>query len=882
MESPSWERIEPLFHGALELPPEHRAAFLDDACAGDRRLRAEVESLLQSHAALGAADPDHLITGFPRRAPSGELVGRQIGPYQVEELIGQGGMGEVYRAVRSDEQYHRQVAIKLVRAGRNVAELLRRFQLERQILARLEHPNIATLLDGGVTDGGQPYYVMQFVDGVPITKYTAEHRLDVTARLHLFRTVCDAVQFAHANFVVHRDLKPSNILVTARGDVRLLDFGVAKLLDSDGGGDPISTTGEFLFLTPEHAAPEQFLSGVITAATDGYALGVLLYELLVGFRPFQFVPPVDLHRAVCERDPVPPSVAAADQDLRARAGAPAPVPPDQLAGDLDSIIMKALRKEPERRYSSVTELRDDVERHLAGFPVRARPERFGYVAARFLRRHRGSAVATATAAVLLIALAVVSVRFGISSRAQSAAIARERDAAVRVSTVLEDLFKASDPYASAGRRDTVRIGAFLEEGAARVERDLSGQPILQAQLFGVLGRAYRNLGQLEGSRRLLAQAVTIRRREQPNEIAAVAASEMDLGLVLMDLAKTPDAKALLERSLAAWNRDSTARRSDRITGLNALSTLALAEGRFAGAESLSRHAATLAEAEFGAADPRMASTIGNLGLALARQARRDEAEPLLRRAIELWRTGYGPDHPPLASTMDNLANTLSERGRFDEAEELLRASLAIRRTRFTAPHPQIALSLNNLGTLLQERGQFAEAEALLRETLAMRRTLYGDRHPAVGVATMNWALAILRLGRRDEAARAYLEARDLLIAAAGPDHPLVASADGSLAGIAHERGDHRRAIQYLEEALRIRQAKLAPDHPHTAYILSDLGRCLTDLGDHAGAEQRLLEAARILAPRKTEEAKRWQAVEERLARVRAAKDRPGGAGPAPR
>lgn len=505
MQREMWNRLESLFFQALELPPAARAAFLDQACDGDTEVRREIDAVLAAH---DTPNVDQLLTPRPpSELPTRALTGVRVGAYELDALIGRGGMGEVYRAHRADAQYEQEVAIKLMRPGLDTDELLRRFRTERQILARLQHPNIATLLDGGVTERGQPYLVMQYVDGVPITRYANERALDLAARLRLFATVCDAVQFAHTNLIVHRDLKPSNILVTASGDVRLLDFGIAKLLDEHARD---STTGELLLLTPEHAAPEQFLGDAITTATDVYALGVLLYELLTGFRPFQFVPAIELHRAVCERAPTPPSAAAAADRApaeRARGNGTANRPAvdrKALVGDLDCIVLEALRKEPQRRYPSAAALADDVRRYLSGFPVDARPDTFGYIAGRFLRRHRVGVATSAALAAALVALAVVSLRFALTTREQARMIARERDVAVRVSAFLEDLFKAPDPFAIvAVRRDTMRIRDFLAEGTDKVRSRLGGQPIVQAQLLTVLGRAHMNLGLLESAEPLL-------------------------------------------------------------------------------------------------------------------------------------------------------------------------------------------------------------------------------------------------------------------------------------------------------------------------------------------------------------------------------------------
>jgi serine/threonine-protein kinase len=482
MDPNTWERLEAIFFDALALDGEDRTAFLDRACNGDADLRAEVEAVLASHLAIAE--------GEPLEIPPEGRVGTRVGAYRLEALVGRGGMGEVYRARRADGLYDQEVALKLVRSGLPPYEMVRRFRLERQILARLEHANVAALLDGGVTEDGQPYLVMQFVRGVPITEYADAHRLPIPDRLALFVTVCRAVQFAHANLVVHRDLKPSNILVTADGQVRLLDFGISKLVDPEGTGGVVPTES-LLLLTPEHAAPEQFLGLPITTATDVYQLGVLLYELLTGARPFQGTS-LELSRAICEQEPTRPSAAlgrppAHQEDLgptvvaadaaRARASTPDGLR-RHLRGDLDRIVLMALRRDAARRYGSAADLADDIERYLGGYPVQARPESFGYVASRFVRRHRVGVAASVALAASLVALLVISLRFAATTSAQAAVIAQERDVAVEVSSFLEGLFEAGDPYATApGRRDTLRIRDFLDEGARKVREGLADQPL---------------------------------------------------------------------------------------------------------------------------------------------------------------------------------------------------------------------------------------------------------------------------------------------------------------------------------------------------------------------------------------------------------------------
>ncbi|MBK8247171.1 MAG: serine/threonine protein kinase [Gemmatimonadetes bacterium] len=544
-----WAQVESIFVRAVELRAEERGAFVAASCGGDATLQREVQDLLAGHdSAGGDAYPDRLLTPSGHLPSDGRITGSRLGPWAIDELIGRGGMGDVYRAHRADAQYEQQAAVKVMRAGRDPDAMLQRFRSERQILARVQHPNIATLLDGGLTDDGTPWLAMQFVDGITITEWAREHALGLRERLALFRTVCEAVHAAHGHLVIHRDLKPSNILVTADGKVRLLDFGIAKVLDASATSPE---TGDLLLLTPEHAAPEQFRGEAVTTATDVYALGVLLYQLLAGSRPYQLTPTTALAHAVCEDDPPPASIAAADASrLQAVGLATSQVPPAAIAGDLDAIVGKALRKEPGRRYGSASELAADVRRYLDGFPVEARPETLAYVARRFVRRHRAAVAAAAGLFIALASLVVVSVRAARVSRAQAAAIALERDVALQVSGFMETLFRSPSPFAAGvERRDTLRARDLMVESATKVRRDLAAQPLLQARLLHLLGRSWADLGDYPAAEQLYNEALAIRRRVLAPGATDIAATELSLGTVAWQAGRAATAESTLRRVL---------------------------------------------------------------------------------------------------------------------------------------------------------------------------------------------------------------------------------------------------------------------------------------------------------------------------------------------
>jgi serine/threonine protein kinase len=539
-----WRRVEEILGAALELPPEERRSFAERASRGDGELLAEVLSLLAADAGAGA------FLGRPLLSPTGEppaeeeepaWIGRTIGPYRLVRRLGEGGMSAVYLAVRSEEQFQQQVAVKLIRAGVAGAEQLRRFRTERQILARLNHPGIARLFDGGTTPEGLPYFVLEYVDGEPIDRYCDRRRLSVAERLGLFRTVCEAVHYAHQNLVVHRDLKPGNILVTAEGVPKLLDFGIAKPLPPEPAAAGAAPTAAWLrLLTPEYASPEQIQGKPVTTATDVYSLGVLLYKLLTGHLPYRLEErtPQAIERAILEREPIRPSAAVGrgadagspDAAGSARAEAEAVsglrgVRPRQLrrqlAGDLDNMVLKALRKEPQRRYGSVEQFSEDVRRHLERRPVEAHPSSLAYRTRKFLRRSRlALGVAAAFVLVLVAALVLLALQ---SVRAAE----RERDHAREVARFLEEVFCSDRPAAVAAEAGPEgEVQAALRQTLDRILRDLGD--LDRAETLLGLGRCLGAAGRRREAEPLLVEALAVRRRMLPGGHPAVAEAQRAL------------------------------------------------------------------------------------------------------------------------------------------------------------------------------------------------------------------------------------------------------------------------------------------------------------------------------------------------------------------
>jgi serine/threonine-protein kinase len=807
------KRIEELFQEALDLAPGQRSAFLEESCGEDAELRREVEAFVAAHAEAGdLMDRPIVEHGIPPGHDS-SAAPEYVGPYRVLRKIGEGGMSEVYLAIRDDVEFRKRVAAKLIRHDMDSEDLLRRFRTERQILAGLDHPNIAKLLDGGSTESGLPYFVMDYIDGVPIDRYCDAQRLSINERLELFRTVCSAVQYAHQNLVIHRDIKASNILVTSEGVPKLLDFGIAKLLNPEQFALQVEYTATWLRpMTPSYASPEQIGGKMVGTPSDVYSLGVLLYKLLTGHLPYQLhgLNPTDVTRVILEHEPDKPSTAVGRTDpAPAQGGAPstaitpelvsrargvqAPQLRRQLAGDLDNIVMMALRKEAQRRYSSVEQLSEDIRRYLAGMPVLARTDTLGYRAAKFLRRNR-LGVAVAAAFVVLL------VGFAFSVTLQRDEARRERDRAEQVVAFMKDIFESSDPFGPSG--EAVTALEILDRGAERIELELRDQPEVQATLAESIGSVYRSLGLYDRAQPLLERSLEIRLDTLGEEHLAVAQSKDTLGYVLYDRGEYDEAERLLREALEIRRR------------------------------------------QLDDDDPVIAGNLGRLGLLLKYRGDVESAEKLYREALAIYRAvDYKPEQ---ANVLNSLAALFVDRSDLAGSEAMFREALALRRELYGAGHPKVGETLNNLGVVLGMQGKVEESERALREALTVRRSALGEDHHAVGDTLNNLARLLHLGGELDAAEPMYLEALEIKSATLGDDHPQVAKMRNNVAGLLQERGDYAAAESLAREALESRRATLGDGHPETSRSMIRLGSILVDAGRPAEAEPVLREALQAL------------------------------------
>ncbi len=854
-----WYTIDRLFDEALDHAPGERAAFLRTRCGDDQALRRAVEALLNASAASGTLldtplEARALWQAFateeaPALAPS--LAGQRIGAYHLIEQIGRGGMGAVYRAERADGQFEQTVALKILRRGLDTEDLLQRFLQERQVLASLHHPGIAALHDGGVTSEDRPYFVMEYVAGEPVDRYCDRHRLSVEDRLALFQTIGGAVQHAHRNLVVHRDLKPSNVLVTEEGQVKLLDFGIAKLLTGETGSGtaaPRTLAGE-RWMTPEYASPEQVKGEAATTASDVYQLGLVLYGLLTGRRPYHVEgkTPVEVERVVCERAPTRPStvvtqaVPAAAETSQEAGGRARDTSTEQLRrtlrGDLDTILLKALHKEPEQRYASAEAFVEDVRRYLRGLPIQARPDTLSYRTRKFVRRHR-----VGVAAAALVVLSLLGGLAGTTWQAQRAArqarlAAAEQAKAEQVTAFLVDLFEASDPYTRT--TDSLTVRTLLERGVQRVEQELAQQPHAQARMLDVMGQVYRRLGQYEQARVLLERALRVRRRLYGHAHPETASTMANLALLLRQAGDYDTAEALYREALAIQRAQLGENHPDVASTMEKLAGLLRRKGEHDAAEALFRQVLARRHRTLGEEHVRIAASLNSLAILHHHMGELEEAEALSREALAIRRKLLGNGHPDVAASLNSLGALLMNERRFDEAEPLFREALAMRRKLFGPEHPSVALTLNNLALLLRERGDLEAAEPLFREALAMRRKLLDNEHPDVAFSLYTLAGLLAEKGDFEAAEAHFREALAVFRATLPEGHSLISRTLLGLGGLHLARREPEQAEPLLREGLRLHAAALGEAHWEVAEARGLLGRCLTALGRYGAAEPLL-------------------------------------------
>jgi serine/threonine protein kinase/tetratricopeptide (TPR) repeat protein len=884
-------QIEELFEAALDLGDAERAHFVDVHCAGDAELRAEVNSLLRAHdrdeGVLDGAAPG--VASSPPERPPAYGWGDLIGPYRLHRELGRGGMGVVYFAERDDGQFRRQVALKLLRDPD--PRLSARIIGERQILASLQHPNIAALLDGGAAPDGRPYLVVEYVNGLPIDVYCDRMRLSIANRVRLFISVARAIDYAHRNLIIHRDLKPSNILVTTDGQVKLLDFGIAKLLNPTlGRGELALTQPDQRALTPEYASPEQVRGEPLSTSSDVYSLGVVLYELLTGHQPYRLegcTTPEMLER-VCETDPEPPSVRVLRMARKAHArGSERDITPAAIAqarattterlrrslqGDLDAIVMMALRKEPGGRYGSAELLVEDLANHLDGRPVRALRGSRTYRFKKLVRRHRRAAVAATLVTVSLLSgatLAMWQARVAGLERDRAERALTEAEGALlqsnEVTTFLLGLFEAGDPNASPGLEITARD--LVRRGVARAD-ELADQPLVQARMLRVMGSVYESLGRYDEARDLTERA--LRTREAHPGTAEPEAAEMlvQLARIMRKRSAYDSAGALLARAADLQRRTLGPAHPKLAETLTWMLHIAVFLGDLEASERHAREALDILRSALGPDHTLVSNSLTSLGTILRRRGKIAEAEAMFREALTLRdRTGTAETLEGSADMLQLGALLRDETGELEEAEALHLRALEIRRRVVGGFHDELVWPLVSLGLLLADKGDHARAEPLLQEALALRQRAFGPAHPSVAETMYNMA-RFLRVAGRYREAESYLrealtQERELL----GEDHARVAGSLLELGQLMIASGKGDEGLALMEEALARRNRIFGADNPGIGETLNLLGSAYTTVGRFAAADSALREALRILRLQYPDQHRHIRSAHSNLARL---------------
>ena len=756
-----------------------------------------------------AHEPDRtLSTGASDGAAAG-----QIGPYRLLQLLGEGGMGEVWLAEQKTP-IHRTAALKLIKAGMDTKLVVARFESERQALALMDHPNIARVFEAGSTAEGRPYFVMEYVPGLPITEYCDKHRLTIKERLELFTQVCDGVQHAHQKAIIHRDLKPSNLLVVEQDNKavpKIIDFGLAKATAQRLTDKTMFTELGVMIGTPEYMSPEQAdqREQNIDTRTDVYSLGVILYELLVGARPFEAkalrAAGLDaILRVIREVEPPKPStkirsMGAASADSAAKRKEEPRSFARHLQGELDWITMKALEKDRVRRYGAASELSADISRYLRNEPVEAGPETAGYRLKKYAIRHR---IALAAAAGLLLLLTGFTVTQAVELRritAERNRATRERDRATRITDFMTSMFKVSNPGATRG--DTVTAREILDKASADIGAGLSKDPELQAQMMHVMGDVYYNLGLYPRAERLERQSLEIRQRVLGPEHPDTLDTMNSLASALADEGRSAEAEKLYRETLDIRRRVLGPEHPDTLKSMNNLATVLDDQGHFAEVEKLHRETLEIRRRVLGPEHPDTLVSMHNLANVLQNEGRYAEAEKLDRETLEIRRRVLGPEHPETLKSMSNLAVLLDEEDHSAEAEKLDRETLEIKRRVFGPEHPDTLRTMNNLAVVLDNEGRYAEAEKLDRETLDIKRRVLGPESPGTLISMNELATVLSSEGRYAEAEKLERETLEIRRRVLGPESPATAGSIYNLACIAALRGRRDEALSLLREAV---------------------------------------------------------------------------------
>ena len=842
MDRTRWERIQTLFHEVADLSQPEQRTFLKSACGGDDDLVAEVLALVEEDArgsSLLDRDLAHVAQQVLDEATPVSLPIKEFGPYRIKEALGEGGMGVVYLAERTD--LGSLVAIKILRDAWLSPARRERFASEQRTLAQLNHPSIARLYDADTLDDGTPWFVMEYVEGVPLTEYCSQHACSIEERLRLFRAVCEAVQYAHQHAVIHRDLKPSNILVKADGTVRLLDFGIAKQLESLE--TPIGKTDQTMtglrLMTPAYAAPEQIRGDRVGVHTDVYSLGVILYELLAGELPFDLskLTPGEADALIVGKEPEKPSAVA--RRRAELAGTKIPSASETAWADLDVLCLTAMHKDTGRRYQSVEALIRDVDHYLKGEPLEARADTFRYRLGKFVRRNRRAVSAAALVFTIVVGLVVFfTVRL---AKARNAAL-EEAARTQRIQRFMMNLFQGGDE--SVGPGDSMRVVTLLDRGVQEAQ-SLNGDPKVQAELYQTLGTIYDHLGKFEQADSLLNSALQRRRALFGPDSTEVAESLVALGQLRSDQAQYDEAEQVIRQGLEMSQRHLPPTHPRVGRAMYAIGEVLVNEGKYdQGIQALNE--AVRIQSAPGGVRADLAESLTELANAQFYAGHLDISNSLNLRVVAMDRQLYGERHPNVAEDLINLGAIQTEWGHYSETERYYRQALDIIQNFYGKDHPETASVMTLLGRSLNAQGRFNEAADVLRDALGIQERVYGKVHPRVASAVGELGKVAMQQGKLDEAEADFQRQANIYREVYKGKHFYIGSALANLGGVSMERKQYARAEQYFREALQIDAATLPADHLNVAIVRIRLGRALIPQHRYADAEAESLAAYGIL------------------------------------
>ena len=817
MDNSRWERIQELFHKAADLAPVEQDAFLANACDTDAKLIEDVRSMLRedSHPASvldrGVAEAAHNVLGS---ADPAQVPVQEFGPYRLIRLLGEGGMGLVYLAERKDLGTH--VAIKILRDAWLSPARRERFAAERRTLAQLNHPSIARLYDADALADGTPWFAMEYVEGVPLTEYCRLHHCSVEMRLQLFRSVCEAVQYAHSEAIIHRDLKPSNILVKQDGIIRLLDFGIAKQLESLDASVNQTMTGLRL-MTPAYAAPEQIRGDRVGIHTDVYSLGVILFELLAGQLPFDLsnLTPAEAASIIAEHEPgKPSSVAKLDVPLRDAS------PMTKAAwADLDVLCLTAIHKDPTRRYRSAEALIRDIDHYLRAEPLEARPDSFSYRMGKFVQRNQRSVtLATATVVLIVGMMAFFTVRL---AKARNAALA-EAARTERIQKFMLNLFEGGDQ--EVGPSDSLRVVTLVDRGLLEA-RTLNNDPKIQGELYQNLGDIYEKLGKFEQADSLLQTALGQRKSVFGADSPEVAETLVELGLLRDAQGKFEDAERFVREGLAIDKRKLSPSHPSVAQATSALGKVLEDRGSYDAAIQVLQEAVRLQSAQ-GSSTPDLAESLTELANSHFYSGHYSVSDSLNQQVLAMDRQLYGDRHPHVADDLINLGAIKYDLGHYPEAEQFDRQALDITQSFYGPNHPATASALTILGRTLVSEGKNDEAAGLLQQALQIEEQIYGKVHPRVAGTLNELGKISQQQGKLDEAEADFRRMADIYRSVYAGNHYYIGIALCNLAGVYVERKDYAGAEKLFREALQIYSRTLPADHLNVGIARVRLGRAL--------------------------------------------------------